>query len=508
MEKEIYFFYDESSHSRKLTSNTINDNEFKYDFVSVIVGIPKNSYSIFEKDYFDFEEKWKKYYSVDELKSTIIKGKKYKNGLSSFKKDDIEFYTDFFNMLLSHEVYLHFGIFNKIEYLVNQMLCESSPLQNINFESVSYAISKALCVYHPKEVLDAIENNINDFLPKFRNFLEKRRKLNTRINGESEENAFSQMLYILDSINKNLVLEWNYIFSFDGFKKFIEELKLKSILLSIDKEGTGNTKQSAIDDGIINVKEVDSKKCCGVRCADLFAGFISNFINSIELATSYGEDEVARNESLLGMEWFKSITEETFKLYKLSYKVFYELHNSWYKFYCSTYSDGVLLFLALLKHLDEYQNFENFKKDSEDYHQHRVNTIAYYDLKSYHEKIDKKFKIETIEPNDKEYYLNQKGAKCYFNYKKHNVLTLPTNGKKLKYFVLSVGFFAEKKHPFAQPCITISENGQPICYLLPADFSNWVMKYYSLAIIHQNIFPCFLTIFNENNEFSLELSEE
>lgn len=265
MSKEVYFFYDESSHSRKITANTMNDDEFKNDFVSAIIGIEKGDYSSFEKDYVVFENKWSKLYSATEIKSKLIRTKKYINGFASFKKDDINFYSDFFDILLKHNVYLHLGIFNKIEYLVNQMLCKSSLLNMINFEGVSYSMSKALCVYHPKEVLDSIENNIDDFLPKFKAFLEKRMTLNTRIHGESEDRAFSQMLIILDSINKNLKLEWNYTFSFDGFKKYIKELNINCIQLLIDKEGKGNTKVAAINDGVQNVKEEDSTSSFGIR---------------------------------------------------------------------------------------------------------------------------------------------------------------------------------------------------------------------------------------------------
>lgn len=64
----------------------------------------------------------------------------------------------------------------------------------------------------------------------------------------------------------------------------------------------------------------------------------------------------------------------------------------------------------------------------------------YYKLKEYHEKIDKKYNVETIDVDDKDYYFNQKGAKCYYDYKKHSFLEMPILGKNKKIFVLSVGF--------------------------------------------------------------------
>ena len=129
----------------------------------------------------------------------------------------------------------------------------------------------------------------------------------------------------------------------------------------------------------------------------------------------------------------------------------------------------------------------------------------YYKLKEYHEKIDKKYNVETIDVDDKDYYFNQKGAKCYYDYKKHSFLEMPILGKNKKIFVLSVGFFGNKDNPFSTTCITISEDGKPICYLLPMELYDWAMEcVYKVSMFHDNTFPCFLTI--ENTEIGLKLT--
>ena len=505
MAKEIYFFYDESGHSRKITSDTMNSDGFRNYFISAIIGVEKNVYSSFESDYSNFENKWKSFYGNTEIKSKLVKSTKYKYGLASFKKKDISFYSDLFELISKNNIYLHFGIFNKIEYLVNQRITESSLIDIINFEAISYSMAKSLCVYHPKSVLESIENNIDEFITKFKNFLEKRISLNTRINGQSEENAFKEMIEILNSINKDIKLEWNYTFSFDGFKKYTEELKLKNISLLIDKEGIGTTKNAAIKSGIKNVKEEDSKVSFGIRCADLLAGFLSNMINSIELSIAYEEDSATRDESLLPKEWFDKLPKNSFNLYKKMYQIFIDLNNSWYKYYCSLYADCFILFISLLTHIEEYDTYEKYKDDSIEHHQNRVNTILYYKLKEYHEKIDKKYNVETIDVDDKDYYFNQKGAKCFYDYKKHSFLDMPILGKNKKIFVLSVGFFGNKDNPFSTPCITISEDGKPICYLLPMELYDWAMEcVYKASMFHGNTFPCFLTI--ENTEIGLKLT--
>lgn len=505
MKKDVYFYYDESAHSRKLTSDTLNDSLFRQDFISTIVGIPKDIYNAFEKKFLAFEQKWKRHYSCDELKSTLIKSKKYKYGLASFLKEDADLYDDLFSMLLEHHIFLYFGVFNKIQYLMLQMIEKYAKSAIINAKALSYSMAKALCVYRPKKVLEAIENNTSQFLPLFKNFLEKRRVLNKRINGESEEMAFSQMLYILNTINNDIDLTWDYTFSFDGFKKYINEMKLTIVSLSIDKEGSGNTIKCAIRDGIKNVSEADSKATFGVRCADLLSGFLSNMISSVEEETSYSEDETTRDESLLSPKWFDNIGEKKFVLYKKAFAVFYELNNSWFKYYCSSYCDGLMIFLALLKHINEYKNYGDYRTDNFDYHQHRANSILYWDLKRHYDELSGRYKIEIADIGEDGLMYNQKGAKFYSNTSKLNMIVLPKDGEEIELFALSVGFIPEKNKPFSQPIITISEDGAPICYLLPKEFGEKVMHYISLSVAGYNQFPSFIVIKNSGGNYSFDL---
>lgn len=501
MKKEIICFYDESNHSRKLTSETLNDTNFRFDFVSVIVGICKDKYEQFEKDFLIFENKWKKFYSCDELKSTVIKNKKYKFGLKTFKNDDIKFYSELYNLLLDYNVYLHCGIFNKIQYLVNQLLLSPVLASKIKFDTTSYSISKFLNVYHPAKVIDSIENNIDDFIPEFRTFLIKRKQLNTRIHGESEDNMINQVLAIFDDINLDIKLQWNYIFSFDGLRKYLEELNLNCIKLYIDKEGNGKTQASAINDGFNNTEEVDSKNSIGVRCADLLAGFIANMIYEIQCETFYSEDGMTREESLLGINWFKNISSDIFSLYKSTFKLFIETNNSWYKFYRSSYHDGLLYFLALLKEFARYYNFEEYIKVSAEEHQRNVYSILFYDLKAHLDDLNGAYKVEIV--NTEEVY-NAKGAKIFFDIKQYSPLELPQNNQSKKYFALSFGIL----EPSRKPTITISDNGVPKCYLLPNEFFSIVMEFIGYSMMGNNMFPSFVTITNENNEFHIKLSDD
>ena len=82
------FFYDESEHSRRLTKDTLVADNFAENFVASIVGYSESIRSDVKNDYSAFEEKYKKAFTViGELKSTVIRQKKYDSGLRSFRKE-------------------------------------------------------------------------------------------------------------------------------------------------------------------------------------------------------------------------------------------------------------------------------------------------------------------------------------------------------------------------------------------------------------------------------------
>lgn len=72
LEKYV-FFYDETEHSRSITYETINAENFEPNFVVAVVGCPVNSLEYLNDKYVDLESSYKTFYSVEELKSGIIK---------------------------------------------------------------------------------------------------------------------------------------------------------------------------------------------------------------------------------------------------------------------------------------------------------------------------------------------------------------------------------------------------------------------------------------------------
>lgn len=136
---------------------------------------------------------------------------------------------------------------------------------------------------------------------------------------------------------------------------FLKERLIKAFSLVIDKEGQGNTLESAKSESIIDAVEVDSINCVEVRIADMIASIVS-----IHNALSYKSIEDGKNLKFLDCKWFE-IDEKRFNVYKIIKKVIIDLNSSCYKTYCSQYSDDFLYFIALINYFDSFSNYEEFK---------------------------------------------------------------------------------------------------------------------------------------------------
>ena len=94
------FFYDESEHSRKINKETILSNNFAYDFVSVIVGCKVCNENAIFNNYLLFENTYKEKFTVDELKSEIIKQNQIKHGFAGLNKLTVSLLTGYFEFMV------------------------------------------------------------------------------------------------------------------------------------------------------------------------------------------------------------------------------------------------------------------------------------------------------------------------------------------------------------------------------------------------------------------------
>ena len=496
---EYNLYYDESEHSRKITNKTITASNFAVDFIASVVGIPTVNDDI-ESRYLDLEKRYKDIYGVSELKSSIIKKAKYKYGLKSFKKNDLDLIKDIFSFVNKHEILIYITSQNKIEYLVNQLLNMYQNDLFVDADLLRYSVTKIINQYMPDSVIEAIYNKDLNFIRNIKIFANQLLAKNKDVVSKTTENeALKQLVVLLDEYDKNIVLDWNYSISFYGLSKYVSEQNIILNNLYIDKEGSGKTLNSAIDCGFDSTYEVDSNDCYGVRLADFVAGVVSRFVISIHDNLKYKNINDGKNLKFLDPQWF-AINEGMFSLYKLICKVIIKQSNSWSKIWCSNYSDSLLYFICLINYFDSFDSFDEYNKISYLDHSYYVNDRVLNALKERFTLLQIKLKIEEIKPQQNvDYYINSRGAICFYDFNKHPTLNISQSGKI--YNVLCVGFFGRME----KACITIVENNSPVCYLLPDELMEWAISCVGIANSGVNLFPSYVLFGIKNNRYYAEI---
>jgi hypothetical protein len=477
-------FYDESEHSRRLTKDTLIANNFSVNFVASIVGYSESISSKVINDYSVFEEKYKKAFTIkEELKSTIFSPKKYNSGLISFKKDDLCLISDLSDIIISHDMFLYICVFNKIEYIIIQLLGSYKNNLFVDADSLKYSIAKLVTLYRPQKVYDSIYRNDGTFISELKVFLYEIKNENQKEEKRpTETSAIEQALIILEDSSKDFSIDWNYMLAFVGFKNYLIETNIKDYRLVIDKEGDGKTLVSAQTVGLVNCYEKDSVNEEGLRITDFVVGIVSSFLKSIENSFEYGTTKETKKLKYLNRTWFR-IKQEHLDIYKKLKKIIIDQHKKWYKTYCGSYSDNFLYFISILNYFDSFEDIEQYNKSTAEQHQINLNYEAVHSLNYRFEQMKNKLPIEPINIDEDGTFYNNKGAKCYIDYNRHE--TLPINRKGIKYSVLSVGFFGN----MVKACITILNNNTPTCYLLPDELKDWAVDNAALANSGVNLFP-------------------
>lgn len=110
------FFYDESSHTRKITESAIAANEYFETFICSIIGFSMDNIENIEKQYLSFENKYKLIFGAkDELKSSVISTKRFKCGLASlFNPKDLSFLKDYLDFLINSNAKIYYCFMDKI----------------------------------------------------------------------------------------------------------------------------------------------------------------------------------------------------------------------------------------------------------------------------------------------------------------------------------------------------------------------------------------------------------
>lgn len=490
------FYYDESEHSRKLTQKTIQSENYYDNFITAIVGWnSKKESEIFDK-YKKFEEK---YGNGFELKSNAIKKKRLKNGFASLDKHTLNLIDDLLS-LFDEDTKLYFCVASKIEYIILQLFLSYKNSMFFDADALKYIITKAIVTYHPNKVIECIgEKDIDGFIANLKDFFKKQIEINKQNLPlkENENQAFEQMLIILDDSGNNYKIDWTYLASFIGFKYYLAEEQIENYELLLDKEGAegedSNTKKAACSIGLENVNESDSKSSYGLRMADMIAGLISKLLRALYEAKKYeSNDKIERK--ILNEEWF-NLSQEQLNLYKKLQKIICVWDHVWYKSYVGNYADDLVCFISLLNymaHFDSIEDMKNIDKQGEYF-----NSFAYNDLNEHFARMKNKLPIEPIEENNGEYFTNQRGAKIFYDIQKQPKLIIKD---KVTIYALSVGL-----DKTGIPLVTVFEDKTPVCYRLPVEYREWAETLVGFANMGEHVLPATILFTKKDNHYYADI---
>lgn len=355
------FYFDESFHTRHITEASLNENDYFNSYVSTGVAIKSKEKPKIFKKYKDLENKYKKFYCVDELKSEIISKKHYKYGLKTFNEKEIELYSNIFNFLLNNDILYYIYNCDKLEYLLLQ--CNYNAPFYLNELACIYSITKLVNVYRPKKVIEDIMNGNESFFNNLKDFLRKQLSINGNIKLKEKENdAIRNMLLYLNNINSSKInYEFDYRLTYYGLKKLIKELNIQDVSIIIDKEGIGRNCMCARREGFEKVRQIDSKYSPGIRISDMFCGFIARMMRALYDDTKNDPKIVYDSKHLLREEWF-DIAEKQFNLYKLLAKYLKKYIKIYYCSYIGLYFDLFDEFIGLIYYFDDFKDYEEYSK--------------------------------------------------------------------------------------------------------------------------------------------------
>lgn len=493
------FYYDESEHSRKINLNTVNAKNYYDNFIAVIVGWKaENEKSVFEK-YATFEEKYNYRKSKGELKSQTLNQNQFESGFASMNKNNVCFLTDFLS-LFDSDIEVYFAVISKIEFIISQIFDGYKKSFLYDMDAMKYSIVKAILMYQPKEVIEGVFENTRELVSTLKAFFENRIKQNEANLSlkQRETEAFKEILNILCDIDDVNTIEWDYDIAFLGFKKYLTEREINDFALTIDKEGeNSNTLNAAKKVGFSTAIEVDSKDSIGVRISDMLAGLISKLLKALHNSLRYNSYDEQLQKKILNKKWF-SLSQEQLELYKKLYIIICKLNNASHKAFSGKYSDDLIMFIALLKYMNNFSTVTEIKEQNLDMQGEYFNSYVCKCLEYYFARIRNKIPLDPISLDEKNYFFNHRGAKVFFDARQQPLLKF-TNGR-CKCRVLSIGFSIE-----GIPLATIAELEGNYCYRLPNDLSEWAMSVVGMANAGINLFPAEVVFTELNGKFYADI---
>ena len=143
-------------------------------------------------------------------------------------------------------------------------------------------------------------------------------------------------------------------------------------------------------------------------------------------------------------------------------------------------------------------NFQSVKQiqNNIDMQSEYFNSFACNQLEHYFEKRRCKLPFDPVTRFDEETFLNQRGAKVYFDSKKQPLLPLHEGTQTFE--VLSVGL--DQKFT---PTVTILKEGLPLCFRLPEELSEWACNVVGMAAMGMKFFPTKVNFTFNNGKYDV-----
>lgn len=266
-------------------------------------------------------------------------------------------------------------------------------------------------------MIEAIYKEPQIFVNELRSFLEDR-IIKNRANSilkEHENQAFEEILVLLDDTEAPETLDWAYFAPFAGFKKLLIEMNIVNYKLMIDREGEeAHTLNAAINEGLQNVTEEDSREYVGPRMADMLVGLISRLMQSLKISLNGDYKDGKIKKTLLDSGWF-ALNQKQLDLYKKLYQVICGKNDYWYKSYAGIYSDDLVAFVALLQFMNHFSDAEEICSSKLEMQPEYYNAFVCERLSERYKIMKNKLPIYPIANDDKDCFYNQRGAKlCAF----------------------------------------------------------------------------------------------
>lgn len=175
------------------------------------------------------------------------------------------------------------------------------------------------------------------------------------------------------------------------------------------------------------------------------------------------------------------------------------LNNAWYKSFTGVYADDLVCINTLLNFMSHFESAEEIKSNVNMQGEY-FNAYTCQALSEDYRKKQNKLPIEPVPSANlkTEYFFNQRGAKVYIDAQKQPMISIPNGSIRCK--VLSVG--ADKN---MLPLITVEEDGNPVCYRLPLQLSEWAFAMVAISNMGQNLFPSEVVFSKKENNYYADI---